>query len=90
MSADTLLDRSVHKIKMVSLIIGELDNGDDYVLNEIGYCLQQSAELLLKHYLETESTGYPHTHDIGTGWLRLTHLGGVCEVKRRGYTMPCI
>ena len=40
------------------------DDGDERALNSVGYFLQQSAELFLQHFLETESIGYPFTHDI--------------------------
>lgn len=61
---ETLLDKALLNLKTAQMILTTMDNGDDRILNMVGYHLQQSAELFLKHYLETESTGYPFTHDI--------------------------
>lgn len=37
---------------------------DDVYLNLVGYLLQQSLELALKHILETNGIKYPKTHSI--------------------------
>ena len=66
MSGETLLSKAAYNLESVQYNLKRLDNGDERVLNLAGYLLQQSAELFLKHFLETESTGYPYTHDIAT------------------------
>ena len=37
---------------------------DEILLNIVGYHLQQTVELALKHCLEMEGKAYPKTHDI--------------------------
>ena len=37
---------------------------DDGMVNIVGYHLQQTVELALKHYLETHGVKFPFTHDI--------------------------
>lgn len=64
MKGETLMDKAVRNLAVAKLLLEKLDDGDDGMLNMIGYHLQQAAELFLKHYLETESTGFPFTHDI--------------------------
>lgn len=64
MNDETLLSRAVFNLEMAQYVLRKIDDGDERVLNTVGYNLQQSAELFLKHYLETESTGYPFPHDI--------------------------
>lgn len=64
MNNETLLSRAQFNLEMAQYVLQKLDDGDERVLNTVGYNLQQSAELFLKHYLETESIGYPFSHDI--------------------------
>lgn len=61
---ETLLDRAQFNLEMAQFTLKKLDDGDDRVLNVVGYQLQQAVELFIKHFLETESTGYPFSHDI--------------------------
>ncbi|MBR2215232.1 MAG: HEPN domain-containing protein [Selenomonadaceae bacterium] len=37
---------------------------DDGMVNIVGYHLEQTVELALKHYLETHGIKFPFTHDI--------------------------
>ena len=61
---ETLLDRAKFNLEMALFTLKKLDDGDERVLNVVGYQLQQAVELFLKHFLETESTGFPFSHDI--------------------------
>lgn len=66
MSDNTLLSKSIFTFKLAQKILLYEDDGDEQILNVVGYHLQQAAELFLKHFLETESTGFPFTHNITT------------------------
>ena len=61
---ETLLDMSERNYK-VALNIWRSYPDDDGMLNIVGYHLQQTVELALKHVLETHAVKYPGTHDIG-------------------------
>ena len=61
---ESLLDKAVFNLDMARYSMKKLDDGDERVLNVVGYQLQQAVEMFLKHFLETESTGFPFTHDI--------------------------
>lgn len=63
---EILLDRAAFNLEMAQYILKKLDDGDDRVLNVAGYQLQQAVELFIKHFLETESIGFPFSHDIDT------------------------
>ena len=63
MKDETLLDKALLNLTVAQSLLS-VDTGDDAMLNMVWYHLQQSAELFLKHFLETESTGFPFTHDI--------------------------
>lgn len=60
---ETLLDIAVHDL-MAAKIIYNHKSDDEILLNQIGYFLQQSVELALKHHLEMQAIEYPRTHDI--------------------------
>jgi len=60
---NTLLKMAMKNLKVKQAI--ELTYpDDDGLLNLIGYHLQQTIELALKHVLETHGIKYPKTHDI--------------------------
>lgn len=61
---ETLLDRAKFNLEMAQYSLKKLNDGDERVLNVVGYQLQQAIELFIKHFLETESTGFPFSHDI--------------------------
>lgn len=63
MNDETLLDKAILNLTAAQSLL-KVDTGDDAMLNMVSYHLQQSAELFLKHFLETESTGFPFTHDV--------------------------
>ena len=63
MKDETLLDKALLNLTAAQSLLS-VDTDDDAMLNMVGYHLQQSAELFLKHFLETESTGFPFTYDI--------------------------
>ncbi len=63
---ETLLDRAAFNLEMAQYSLKKLNDGDERVLNVVGYQLQQAVELFIKHFLETESTGFPFSHDIDT------------------------
>lgn len=63
MKDETLLDKALLNLTVAQSLLS-VDTDDDAMLNMVGYHLQQSAELFLKHFLETESTGFPFTYDI--------------------------
>lgn len=60
---ETLLDIAVHDL-MAAKILYNHKSDDETLLNQIGYFLQQSVELSLKHHLEMQAIEYPRTHDI--------------------------
>ena len=63
MSNETLLDKALLNLTAAQSLL-KVDTDDDAMINMVSYHLQQSAELFLKHFLETESTGFPFTRDI--------------------------
>ena len=63
MSDDTLLDIAKRNLE-IAILIYETKQDDEAFLNIVGYHLQQSVEIGLKHYLETHGIKYSKTHDI--------------------------
>lgn len=63
MSDDTLLDLAKSNLSSAKLLYRYKDD-DEIRLNTVGYLLQQTIELALKHHLETSGIEYPKTHDI--------------------------
>ena len=59
----SLLDYAITNYKAACCIY-ELKNDDEGFLNVVGYHLQQTIELALKHNLEMNGIEYPKTHDI--------------------------
>lgn len=62
--SETLLDKAKSNYKAVMLLYNSISE-DDSFLNIVGYHLQQTVELYLKHHLEINAIKYPLTHDIG-------------------------
>lgn len=60
---ETLLDIAESNLKVAELLY-QKKTDDEFFLNITGYHLQQSIELALKHYLETNAIEYPKTHNI--------------------------
>ena len=60
---ETLLDRAKLNYKMAEKNFDFILE-DDVYLNLVGYLLQQSLELALKHLLEINGIKYPKTHSI--------------------------
>lgn len=60
---ETLLDRAVFNYLQAQRNY-VFSIGDERELNLVGYLLQQSLELALKHFLETAGVRYPYTHAI--------------------------
>lgn len=63
LKGETLLDRAVSNFR-VALKNYRDSIGDERELNYVGYWLQQSAELCIKHCLEMNGVRYSHTHSI--------------------------
>ena len=63
MSNDTLLDIAKSNLESAKLLY-RYKTDDEIRLNTVGYLLQQSIELALKHHLELNGIEYPRTHDI--------------------------
>ena len=63
MNDDTLLDLAKSNLASAKLLYRYKDD-DEIRINTIGYLLQQTIELALKHHLETNGIDYPRTHDI--------------------------
>lgn len=61
---ETLLDIAQRNLRVAHTIFQVDYPSDDAFLNFVGYHLQQSIELALKHVLETHGIKYPKTHDI--------------------------
>lgn len=61
---ETLQDKAIVNLNAAQDLLKLKDSGDDTYINFIGYHLQQSIELFLKHYLETECGEFPFSHDI--------------------------
>lgn len=63
MKDETLLDRAVYNY--VSAVKNyRYSLGDERDLNLVGYLLQQSCELTIKHFMEYNGIRYAHTHSI--------------------------
>lgn len=62
-SNETLLDIAKQHLKVAKAIEMSYPN-DDGMINHIGYHIQQSIELSLKHILEIHNIKYPKTHEI--------------------------
>lgn len=60
---ETLLDIAARDYRQALKMI-KYFTGDDGELNVIGYLLQQSAELCIKHCMEIHGIRYEHTHSI--------------------------
>lgn len=63
MNGETLLDKAILNYK-IALKNYQYLLGDERELNYVGYMLQQSAELAIKHYLEINGIRYARTHSI--------------------------
>lgn len=63
MSDDTLLDIAKRNLETANLVY-EVKQDDEAFLNIVGYHLQQTIEIGIKHYLENHAIKYPFTHDI--------------------------
>ena len=63
MKNETLLDRSISNYK-TAIKLYKILSDDEFELNLIGYLLQQSIELFLKHHAEINGVKYSRTHDI--------------------------
>lgn len=62
--SETLLDMANTQYRIAKVLYKSIGE-DEAFINAIGYHLQQSAELAIKHLLETSAVKYPKTHDIG-------------------------
>lgn len=60
---ETLLDIAKRNLVTAKTMM-QFAEGDDGYLNVVGYHVEQSIELALKHYLETHGIKYPRSHDI--------------------------
>lgn len=60
---ETLLSKSYTNFKAAELLLNT-DLGDEGTLNIVGYLLQQTVELALKHIIEMNGFDYPKTHDV--------------------------
>lgn len=63
MRGDTLLEKAEGNFRFAAKNYHML-SGDELELNIIGYLLQQSAELAIKHVLEVNGVRYERTHQI--------------------------
>lgn len=59
--SETLLDKSKTNLKIASTLL-MYNSNDEAVVTYVGYHLQQSVELLLKHRIEISGFKYTHTH----------------------------
>ena len=66
MNADneTYLDIAKQNLKAATAIQQAYPN-DDGMINFVGYHLQQTIELALKHILDINAIKFPKTHEIG-------------------------
>lgn len=60
---ETLLDIAKRNLVTAKTMMQFAESDDGY-LNVVGYHVEQSIELALKHYLETHGIKYPRSHDI--------------------------
>lgn len=63
MKEETLLDIAASNYR-AALKQYKYATGDERELNYVGYLLQQSTELCIKHCFEMSGEKYPHTHAI--------------------------
>lgn len=63
MKEETLLDIAASNYR-AALKQYKYATGDERELNYVGYLLQQSTELCIKHCFEVTGEKYPHTHVI--------------------------
>lgn len=73
---DSFLKRARSQYMHAGLLIS-MQTGDEYTLNVVGYMLQQSVELLLKHILEMNGIRPPFAHDIAD------LVGRVCDCPNK-------
>lgn len=75
MEDETLFDKAEQNYKVAESIRKNLGNDEAY-LNYVGYHLQQSVELAIKHMLEINGVEYPKIHDV----TQLIALAGEQEI----------
>lgn len=59
-----LLDKALTNFDCAKIIRKSIFNEDEEMINLVGYHLQQSIELSIKHTLEMNGVEYPSTHRI--------------------------
>lgn len=59
---EKLLDKATQNLNVAKILYKETE--DDVYLNYVGYHIQQSVELSIKHQLELFGLDYPKIHDI--------------------------
>ncbi len=85
MSEVTLFRMAMNNYKAASTLY-ERRLGDELELNLVGYHLQQSVELCLKHVLEVGGFKYPKTHNIGD-LLILIEESDSCVLRCSNYIL---